>query len=111
MLTVVVPMVVQWVKNPAVAAWVSAEAWVQSPSWYSKGFGIAAAVAQVTEASIQPLAQEFPYATGAAIKKMLTVEMTIWSSSEFNVLIKEDFHCALGFQKGYRHSTILSEES
>ena len=40
-----VPIMARWVKNPAVAAWVSAEAWVQSPSWYSKGFGIAAAVA------------------------------------------------------------------
>ena len=56
---------VQWVKNPTVAALVAAEAWVQTPgrpSWLK--YDIAAAVAR-----IRSLAQELSYAVGAAIKK------------------------------------------
>ena len=40
------------------------------PVQWVKGSGVAAAVVQVTAAAwIQSLAQELPYATGAAIKK------------------------------------------
>ena len=28
-----VPAVAQWVKNPTTVAWVTVEAWVQSPTW------------------------------------------------------------------------------
>ena len=31
-----VPIVLQWVKNPTAMAQVAAEAWVQSPAWYSR---------------------------------------------------------------------------
>ena len=66
---------VQWVRNPAAATWVSAQAWVRSPrlvQWV-KGIGIATAVAQVTAAAwIQSPTQELPYAVGAAIKNKHT---------------------------------------
>ena len=43
---------------------------IPRPVQWIKGFGVAAAVAQVTAvAQIQCLAQELPYAVGAAIKR------------------------------------------
>ena len=59
----------QWVKDPTAAAWVAAEAWVQSPTGCSElrtrychccGIGQAAAL-------IQSLAWELAYAAGVAI--------------------------------------------
>ena len=58
-----VPAVAQWVKNPTEVAQVSEERQVWSPAWGKRSV-IATAVA-----GIQSLAQEFPYATGAAILK------------------------------------------
>ena len=47
-----------------------------------KGSGVATAVAQVVAVAwIQPLAQEFPYALGAAIKKTKTKENQIYLCS------------------------------
>ena len=54
-----VPAVVQWVKNPTAAAWVTAEAWVCSPALaqWVKGSGVATAVVQVASVTqIQSLA-------------------------------------------------------
>ena len=61
----------QWAKNPTALAWVTAETQVWSLAWH-RGLNDPvlpqlqqfAAVAQ-----IRSLAQELPYATGAAIKK------------------------------------------
>ena len=55
----------QYVKNASAMAWVTVEAQIGSPTQQQKvkGSGVAAAVA-----SIQSLAQQLPYATGAAIK-------------------------------------------
>ena len=56
----------QWVKSLTAVAWVTAEAWVQAPagrSWL-KGSSVVTAAFWT-----QSLAQELPYATGAAIKK------------------------------------------
>ena len=58
--------VAQWVKNPATEVCFAAEVWVRSLAQCSelKLFSVATTVAQ-----IQFLAQEFPYALGAAIRK------------------------------------------
>ena len=62
-----VPAVAQWVKNPTAAVQVPAEAQVQSPAWCS---GLKDPTFPLTAAAwVQSLAGEFPYATGAAIKK------------------------------------------
>ena len=73
----------QWVKNLTEAAQVAVEDWVQSPAGCSglrisccHSCGVAAAVAQ-----IQSLAQELPYASGAAIKKKKKkLEFPLWCS-------------------------------
>ena len=57
----------QWVKNLTAVAWVTAEAWVQSPVLCS-GLKDSALLAQ-----IQSLAWELPYALGTAIKNTIKV--------------------------------------
>ena len=52
---------VQWLKNVTAAAWVTAEVWVQSPAWHSA----LKDPALLSEAQIQSLALELPYATSA----------------------------------------------
>ena len=61
----------EWVKNPTTVAQVAVEAQVQSqPQAVIKESGIPAAMVQVTaKARIQSLAQELPYAKGAALKR------------------------------------------
>ena len=60
-----VPFMAQEVKNLTAVAQVAEEAQVRSLGWHSglKGSGVAAAAAW-----IQSLAQELPYAVGAAVK-------------------------------------------
>ena len=66
-----VPAMVQWVKNPTAAAWVTAEVRVQSLGWRSrlKDPALLRAVAWAADvACIQSLAWELPYAAGVALK-------------------------------------------
>ena len=60
----------QWVKNPAAAEdQCRGEGSIPSPVQWVKGSDIAPAVAQVINVTwIQSLAQELPYAMGAAVK-------------------------------------------
>ena len=53
-----VPAVAQWVKNLTVAAQVTAEAWVQSPAWYSG----------LKDLALPQLTGNFHMPVGAAIK-------------------------------------------
>ena len=63
---------VQWVKNSTAASGVAAVAWGSIPSTaaqWTKGSSTATAVAlPAVVDQIQSLTQEFPYATGVAIK-------------------------------------------
>ena len=62
----------QWLKNPTSAAWVAAEARVQSsPMQWVKGFSAATAAQLAAVSLIQSLARELPCAAGAAIKKYI----------------------------------------
>ena len=61
-----VPSMAQWVKNPTMVAQVAAEAWVWSPTWHSRLKDLAALY------GCRTLAQEFPYAMVAAIKKEIS---------------------------------------
>ena len=54
----------QWVKNPTVAARVSAEVQVRSPAW---GIGLKDPALCAVSAGIQSLAWGLPYAISAAI--------------------------------------------
>ena len=62
----------QWVKNPTACSssgCCRGAGLIPGVAQWVKGFGVAAAVAQVTAgAQIQSLAQELPYTMGAAIK-------------------------------------------
>ena len=66
-----IPAVAQRVKSPTAVTLVSAEAWVQSPTWHS-GLKEPALLQlwhrSATAVQIQSLAQQLPYAVGVAIK-------------------------------------------
>ena len=57
----------QWVKNPTAAAQDTVEAWIPSPAWYSALKD--PALTQLQLKFSQSVAQELPYAAGAAIGK------------------------------------------
>ena len=80
------PTVVHWVKNPTAMAPAAAEAWVFflcSPVQWVKGCGLAIAMAVV-----QSLAQERPYATDVAIKKLVTRKITIFGLVQYDKYVE-----------------------
>ena len=67
----------QWLKNPTAVAEVTAEAQVPSlpGQWVKRSAVATTAVWFATAASIQSLAQEFPYAMDVAINKFSLIEL------------------------------------
>ena len=68
----------QWIKNSIAAAWVAGEAWGGFPSPVQcVRDPVLLQLQHRSQLQIQSLAQELPYAVGAAIKKIMIIKIGV----------------------------------